>query len=77
MIGHISANQRFKYTKHNRNVWMKFRELLSFLISRAPPWEMKGRVHASCVRSSMTYGSETRTMLVDVGLKSESRNADD
>ena len=33
--------------------------------------EMKGRVYASCVRSSMTYGSETRLFLVDVGLKFE------
>ena len=43
-----------------RNGCMNFRELLSFLISRAPPLEMKRRVYASCVRSSMTYGSETR-----------------
>ena len=50
---------------------MKFRELLPFLISRAPPLEMKGRVYASCVRSSMTYGSETRHLLVDVGLNFE------
>ena len=34
--------------------WMKFRELLPFLKSRAPPLEMKGRVYASCVRNSMT-----------------------
>ena len=27
---------------------MKFRELLPFLTSRAPPLEMKGRVYASC-----------------------------
>ena len=26
-------------------------------------------MYASCVRSSMTYGSETRPLLVDVGLK--------
>ena len=52
---------------------MKFRELLPFLPSRGPlpPLEMKGRVYASCVRSSMTYGSETRPLLVDVGLKFE------
>ena len=37
----------------------------------SPPLEMKGRVYASCVRSSMTYGSETRPLLVDVGLKFE------
>ena len=35
------------------------------------PLEMKGREYASCVRSSMTYGSETRPLLVDVGLKFE------
>ena len=50
---------------------MKFRELLPFLTSRAPPLEMKGRVYASYVRNSMTYGSETRPLLVDVGLKFE------
>ena len=47
---------------------MKFPELLP---SRAPPLEIKGRVYSSCVRSSMTYGSETRPLLVDVGLKFE------
>ena len=52
-------------TARNRNGWMKFRELLPFLTSRAPPLEMKGRVHASCVRSSMTYGSENRPLLVE------------
>ena len=52
-----------------RNGWMKFRELLPFLTSRAPLLEMKGRVYASCVRSSMTYGSETRPLLADVVLK--------
>ena len=42
------------------------------------PLEMKGRVYASCVRSSMTYGSETRPLLVDVGLKFErAEDADD
>ena len=45
-------------TTRIRNGWMKFRELLPFLTSRAPPLEMKGRVYASCVRSSMPYGSE-------------------
>ena len=60
-------------TARIRNGWMKFRELLPFLTSRAPPLEMKGRVYASCVRSSMTYGSKTRPLLVDVGLKFERR----
>ena len=55
-------------TARIRNGWMKFRELLPFLTSRAPPLEMKGRVYASCFRGSMTYGSETTHLLVDVGL---------
>ena len=54
-----------------RNGWMKFRELLPFLTSRVPLLEMKGRVYASCIRSSMPYGSETRPLLVDAGLKFE------
>ena len=56
-------------TARINNGWMKFRQVLPFLTSRTPPLEMKGRVYASCVRSSMTYGSETRPLLVDVGLK--------
>ena len=48
---------------------MKFQELLPFLTSRGPPLEIKGLVYAICVRSSMTYGSETMPLLVDVGLK--------
>ena len=44
---------------------------MKYLTSRAPPLEMQGRVYASCVRSSMIYGSETRPLLVDVGLKFE------
>ena len=44
-------------------------EMDGFLTSRAPPLEIKGGVYASCVRSSMIYGSETRPFLVvDVGL---------
>ena len=62
-------------TDRIRNGWMKFREFFPFLTSRAPPLEMKGRVYVRCVRSSMTYGSETGPLLVDVGLKFE--RADD
>ena len=58
-------------TARIRNGWMNFRELSPFQTSRGPPVEMKGRVYVSCVRSSMTYGSETRPLLVDVGLKFE------
>ena len=50
---------------------MKFRDILPFLTCRAPPLERKGQLYASCVRSSMTYRSETRPFLVDVCLKFE------
>ena len=53
-----------------KNVWMKFREL-SISDIQSFPVGMKGRVYASCVSSSMAYGSETRPLLVDVGLKFE------
>ena len=33
-------------------------------------------MNASCARSSTTYGSETRRLLVDIGLKFK-RDADD
>ena len=58
-------------TARIRNGWMKFRELLPFLTSRAPPLEMKGRLYASCVRSSMAYESESMPLQVDVGLQFE------
>ena len=58
-------------TARIRNGWMKLRELLPFLTSSVPPLEMKGRVHASYVRSSITYRSETRPLLVVIGLKFE------
>ena len=59
-------------TARIRNGWMKFREFFfPFLTSRASLLELKGRVYASCVRSSMTYESETRPLVVDVGIKFE------
>ena len=58
-------------TARLRNGWMTFRELLPFLTSRAPTLQSKVRVYASCARSSMTYGSETRPLLADVGSKFE------
>ena len=59
-------------TARIRNGWMKFREVMPFLTSRAPQLEMKGQV---CVRSRMIFGNETRLLLVDVWLKFE--RADD
>ena len=50
---------------------MKFRAIFPFLTFSAPPIEMKGRVYASCVRSSLTYESEARPLLADVGLMFE------
>ena len=57
-----------------RNGWIQFLEL--FLTSRAHPLEMEGRMYDSCVRSSMLYGSETRSLVPGVGLKFE-RDVDD
>ena len=54
-----------------RNGWNAFGELLPSLASRAPPLEMKGRVYASVVKSSMIYGSTTMPLLADVELKFE------
>ena len=68
-LGNTLDGASLSATARIRNGWMKFRELLPFLISMAPPLEMKGRVYASCVRSTMIYGRETRPLLVDVGLK--------
>ena len=45
--------------------------LMAPTMEQLGPLEMKGRLYASCVRSIMIYGSETRPLLVDVGLKFE------
>ena len=58
-------------TARIKNGSMKFRELLPFLTSSAPPLEMRGRMYVSCVRSNTTFGNEARPLLVDVGLKFE------
>ena len=44
---------------------------MSFLTYSATPIEMKDRVYASCVTSSMTYECATRPLLADVWLKFE------
>ena len=52
--------------------WMKVRDILTFLTSRAPTphlLEKKNLVYASCAISSMIYRCETRSLLADVGLK--------
>ena len=47
------------------NLWMKFRELLLFMASRAPPTVMKHPVYASCNISRIIDGSVTRPLLTD------------
>ena len=49
-------------TARIRNGWMKFQELLPFLIFRAPPIEMKGRVYASCRYDIMASRSRSVTL---------------
>ena len=50
---------------------MKLREHFPFSDNHSFPQEMKGRVYASCVMSSIVYGNGTRTLLTDVGIKFE------
>ena len=39
--------------------WNKFRQLVPLLTNRDMPLINRGRLHSSCVRSSMLHGSET------------------
>ena len=48
-------------------------ECFPFLTPSESPLEIKGRVYNSCIKSSTIYGSETRPLLADVGLKFERR----
>ena len=50
---------------------MKFRELFFISYIQRSLASMIGRVYASCVRSSLIYGSEARPLLADVWLKFE------
>ena len=52
-------------TTRIRCAWKKFHELASFLTSRATPLKLKGKVYEACVRSVMSYGSETWAMKTD------------
>ena len=52
-------------TTRVRSGWKKFRELMPFLTSKAPSLKMKGQVYSACVRSGMTYGSETWALKVE------------
>ena len=45
-----------------RAVWMKFRELGGILCMRGASLRMKDVVYKACVRSVLTYGTETWAM---------------
>jgi hypothetical protein len=47
-----------------RSAWKKFRELSPILTERGASLKLKGKVYSACVRSALTYGSETWPMKV-------------
>ena len=49
-----------------RATWMKFRELGGILCIRGASLRMKGVVYKACVRSVLTYGTETWAMKAGV-----------
>ena len=51
-------------TTRIRNGWLNVRYIMLFLTSRASSLEMKGR-------SNMIYGSDSKILLANVGLKFE------
>ena len=48
-----------------RYAWSKFKELGGLLMKKDVPLKLKGKIYAACVRSTMTYGSETWPIKVD------------
>ena len=54
-----SGGARESSVARTRSGWKKFRELLPILTSRVLSMTTKGKIHESCVRSVMLYGSET------------------
>jgi hypothetical protein len=52
--------------KRVRAAWMKFREISGVLCTRGISVRRKGVVYKACVRSVLTYGSETWAMTADV-----------
>src|SRR5664279_2122963 len=45
--------------------WKKFRELSPILVAKGASLTLKGKIYSACIRSSMTYGSETWPMKVE------------
>ena len=60
---HLAATARI------RNRWIKFRELLPFLTSRAPP--VGDERSSVCQLCQKQHGGEARPLLVDLGVKFE------
>ena len=48
-----------------RSGWIKFRELLPLLTTKAISLRVNGELYAACVRSIMLYGSETWPIKVE------------
>ena len=63
---HGNGGTHLAATRRIGNRLIKFQELLPFLTACKI-----GRVYGNCVRSSLIYGSETRSLLADVWLKFE------
>jgi hypothetical protein len=51
--------------------WKKFRELSPILTAKGASLALKGKIYSACVRSAMTYGSETWPMKIDDNKKLE------
>ena len=54
-----------------RSGWKKFKELAPFLTAKNVSLVVKGQVYDSCVRATMTYGSQTWPVKVEDELKIE------
>jgi len=52
-------------TARVRSAWKKFREYLPMLTGKGFSLKLKGKVYATCVRSCLMHGSETRPMKVE------------
>ena len=66
-----SGGSDLAVTTRVRCAWKKFHELAAFLTSRATPFKIKGKVYAACVRSVITYASETWAMKAEQQAKFE------
>ena len=56
-------------TARLNKAWNKFRELSPLLLNKKVSLRLKGKLYASCVRSCMTYASETWAMIDNDALR--------